>query len=452
MIGTLIALAEPEKNKTKLQPEFSAKTTSPFTAVLKRGHSVSYFGLFLFTLFLYVRPYEFFPSLIWLRGLAFWIALATITIYIPTQVGLDGNLTIRPREVNCVLLLFLLAMLSIPLGVDIGASWNSAMDYIKVVMMFIVLVNVARTERRLKLLIILVLVVSVALSFAAVNDYRTGALNSNGERIKGIIGGMFDNPNDLALHLVTMIPIAAALGLASRTGFMKLLYIACSIVLVAGVVASFSRGGFLGLIFMAGVFGWRIATKNRWIIMIAPVFLIAFIAFAPGGYGKRLSTTSDGSAEARTDDLKRSVFIAARHPLLGVGIGNYIIFSNKSHASHNAYTQVAAEVGLTALVMYVMFLITPIKELRKIIHETPTKGDNSRFHYLAIGFEASLVGYMVSSFFASVAFLWYAYYLVGYAICLKRLYAAGTVPKAEPVITDPLQRPAPVKSPIITVG
>ncbi|HEY6119602.1 MAG TPA: hypothetical protein VIV66_06575, partial [Pyrinomonadaceae bacterium] len=54
-----------------------------------------------------------------------------------------------------------------------------------------------------------------------------------------------------------------------------------------------------------------------------------------------------------------------------------------------------------------------------------TKGPKSRFHYLAIGLEASLIGYMVSSFFASVAFLWYVYYLIGYSVCLRRLYLAS---------------------------
>jgi hypothetical protein len=29
---------------------------------------------------------------------------------------------------------------------------------------------------------------------------------------------------------------------------------------------------------------------------------------------------------------------------------------------------------------------------------------------------------MIGSFFASVAYLWYIYYLVGYAICLRRMY------------------------------
>jgi len=39
---------------------------------------------------------------------------------------------------------------------------------------------------------------------------------------------------------------------------------------------------------------------------------------------------------------------------------------------------------------------------------------------------AALVGYMVCSFFASVAYLWYVYYLVAYAVCLRRLYESET--------------------------
>jgi len=44
---------------------------------------------------------------------------------------------------------------------------------------------------------------------------------------------------------------------------------------------------------------------------------------------------------ARFDELKRSLFLAAHHPLFGVGMNNYIFYSNYNHASHNGYTQVA---------------------------------------------------------------------------------------------------------------
>ena len=84
---------------------------------------------------------------------------------------------------------------------------------------------------------------------------------------------------------------------------------------------------------------------------------MVFVVAAPGGYGSRISNTGDESALARFDDLKRSIFIASRHPLTGVGIDNYILFSNKDKASHNAYTQVGSEMGLAAALIYLLFMI-----------------------------------------------------------------------------------------------
>ena len=250
-----------------------------------------------------------------------------------------------------------------------------------------------------------------------------GRLALQGTRIKGAIGGLFENPNDLALHLVTMIPIAIALLFSSRGPVKKMLYLACAVVMVGGVVVTFSRGGFLGLVATSGVLLWRLARKSRVLITaVGAIAIVLFIVLAPGGYGGRLSTTDDGSAVARFDDLKRSLFIAAHHPILGVGMDNYVLFSNSNHATHNAYTQVAAEMGFPAMVIYILFLLAPLKKLRKISSETSTSGSTYRFHFMAIGLEASLIGYMVSSFFASVALLWYAYYLIAYAICLNRIY------------------------------
>jgi len=63
-------------------------------------------------------------------------------------------------------------------------------------------------------------------------------------RIRGFIGNLFDNPNDLALHLVTMIPLALGLLLASRGALKKTLLCASAVLIVCGVVATFSRGAF----------------------------------------------------------------------------------------------------------------------------------------------------------------------------------------------------------------
>jgi len=423
------AMYQPILTATANDSSQQVKKVSPEPAenwVFKHGHSVSYAGLFLFTALVYFRPYELSPSLFWLSSSAFWVAIATLLIYVITQLGLEGKMTARPREVNLVLLLLLTGLLSIPLALDPMKAWNGFADFLKVVLVFIVLVNVVRTEKRLTRLWLLVLTATCMLSVFAISDYRLGRLNLDGVRVQGIIGGLFQNPNDLALHFVTMIPIALVLALKSRNPFSKVVYFGCALLIIGGVVVTFSRGGFLALAFGMGVFMWKLARQSRILLGTLGVALVAiFIVAAPTGYRVRLATTQDESALARLDDLKRSLFVAARHPVVGVGMNNYILFSNFDKASHNAYTQVASEMGVAALVIYVLFMIAPIRRLRNIERESAESKSHRRFYYLAIGLQASLAAYMVASFFASVAYLWYVYYLVAYSVCLRRIYQAA---------------------------
>lgn len=393
---------------------------------LKRGHAVSFAGLFLFTAVLYFRPYELIPFLSWTATAAFWIAVLTTAIFIPTQLGLENQITTKPREVKLLFFLVLAALLSVIFASDPGLAWNRFTEYLKVVLMFMVMINVVRTKSRLKALLILCLVASIFFSVAAVNDYRAGNLVVGGERVKGIVGGMFQNPNDLALHLVTMVPLAAALFLSTRNVFSKLLYGATTITLVAGTVVTFSRAGFIGLAITLAVFFAKVTRGSK--VVFGGVILIlalAFVVFAPGGYGNRLSNLSDMSATNRQDDLKRSLFLTLRHPIFGIGMDNYQIYSNQGLATHNAYTQVSAEMGLFAGICYVLFMVTALRLTRRIQKQTENIRPKTWEYYFAIGIQASLVGYMVASFFASVAFLWYVYYLVGYAICLRRIYVSS---------------------------
>jgi hypothetical protein len=82
--------------------------------------------------------------------------------------------------------------------------------------------------------------------------------------------------------------------------------------------------------------------------------------------------------------------------------------------------------GMAALAIYTMFVVTPLKRLGHIAREALNIGASSTYYYLAIGMQASLLAYMVSSFFGSVAYLWYVYYLVAYTVCLRRIYESKT--------------------------
>ena len=420
------------KSQPAAMPEIVAvKQTEPRPAIvksaLKKGHGLSFLGLFLFTALVYFRPYEWSPSLMFLSSSAFWVAALTLAVFIPTQLGLEGKLTIRPREVNLVLLLALAGLLSIPLALEPLTAWNALIEYLKVVLMFVVMVNVVRTEKRLRALLLLALVTSIVVSASAVNDYRLGkfALGQN-ERIQGALGNLFDNPNDLALFLNTMIPIAFVMFLGSRAMTKKLFYIALVVLFGAGVVCTTSRGGFIGLGCVIVVMAWKLTQKYRLFVGGIALLIVMLVAvLGPGGLRSRLMKGSDdASTMTRTDELKRSIFLMARHPIFGLGMNNYILYSNSNHATHNGYTQIGAEMGIAALVFYTLFLVTPIVRLSRIRRNWNESDNRRHLRYLCLGIETSLIGYMVTSFFLSVAYLWYAYFLVGYAVTLRRLISA----------------------------
>jgi O-antigen ligase len=411
----------------------SARTVDAFEILTRRGHSVSYFWLFLFSVVLYVRPYEFFPGLSSFKQMAFYTGIVTLLVYVASQLGLEGNLTARPREINLVLLLGVAALLSMPMAIDPGEAWTTFTDLLlKTLIIFIVFVNVVRTEMRLRLLLLLILAVSIYLSISAINDYRHGVF-AIGEletaRIAGRIKGLFENSNDLALHLVSMIPIAIALGLYRPGLPRKLIYFSAVTIMVAAVIVTYSRGGFIGLVAAGLILVRRLGKKNRVATTGALVFaVLVFLAAAPGAYSGRLSTVFNsaadvtGSSTQRTEVLKRSFWVSLRYPLFGVGIGNFHHKSEHELATHNAYTQVSSEMGMGAFVVYLMFLIYPLRRLRLIEKQSYEQPEQRRFYYLSIGLQGALVGYMVASFFGAVAYQWYVYYLVGYAVCLHRLY------------------------------
>jgi O-antigen ligase len=202
--------------------------------------------------------------------------------------------------------------------------------------------------------------------------------------------------------------------------------------MVAGTVVTFSRGGLLALAAAAAVLAWKIGRKHRLAVAsLILVSIVVFFAFAPSGYSNRLLSIyahdldAFGSAASRWAVLLISIKVALRNPLFGVGMGNFHYVSIAERESHNAYTQVAAEMGLAALLIYTLFIVTPLRGLRRIERDSFAARRASRFYYLAVGLQASLIGYMVASFFASVAYYWNVYYLVGYAVCLRRLYEAA---------------------------
>ena len=400
-----------------------------------RGHGITFIALFIFSIVLYFRPYELVPALSSFTTMAFVIGMVTLAIFLPTQIVVEGNLTARPREINLILLFTVAAFLSMPLATNPGESWDDFTDVLlKAILIFIVMVNVVRTELRFKLMIWLAFAVTIYLSFYAVHDYSNGIFREGSafygdQRIGGAIRGLFGNSNDLALHIVTMIPLAIGFAFAGKSPIRKLLYFGLAGLFCAAVIVTFSRGGFLGLVAVLFVLVRKFGRRNKtvsYVLLVAVMFGI--LALAPGAYSSRLSSIfnaaadTTGSRSQRNEILKRSIWVTLRYPLFGVGLGNFHYKSVQELVTHNGFTQVSSEMGIPALVVYIMFMVYPLRRLRKIERETEGNPEKRKFYAWSIGIQCAIIGYMVASFFASVAYQWYIYYLVAYAVAARRLY------------------------------
>jgi len=406
--------------------------------LVRNGHGLTFIGLYLFSVLVLFRPYELLPSLGFLSATAFYFALATLLIYLPSQLATEGNATIITTEIKAILVLTALALFSIPIAKDPKTAWDTFNDpFIKAVLIFIVLVNVVRTRRRLMALLWLSIGIGIYLGYNAIRLYAEGKFAVEDYRVAVDVGGLFGNPNDMALHFVMMTPIVLCLALGTRSKPMKALYFAITILFVSANMVTFSRGGFLGFFASALVLVWKLGRKHRAKVSLTSLVVggILMIA-APGNYGLRMLSIfipgldPVGSSNQRRELLDRSLLVTARNPW-GIGIGNFPIVGIHDHQTHNAYTQVSSEIGILGLAAYLVFIISPLRKLSAIERTLFAQDRLDWFYYLSIGLQASIVGYMVSSFFASVAYNWFIYYGIAYAVAFRRIYS--TEPAREEV-------------------
>ncbi|MBX3290105.1 MAG: O-antigen ligase family protein [Acidobacteria bacterium] len=361
--------------------------------------------------------------------MAYWPALFAIISYIVTQLSAGRSITILTPEIKCILFITTYALLLMPLSRDIGRSWEVFInELIKTSLIFIIMANVLFTEARIKTMMWLGVAIGVYLSYQSYDLNQRGVFNTLGNRVSVDVGGMFGNPNDMAIHLVIFIPIAIALGLNSHKRTIKYLCYTVVALMTYAIILTQSRGGFLGLIAVAVAIIWKFGRGHRIrLMLISSILAICFIMLAPGEYGTRFrsifnpSLDSTGSSSEREELLKRSIIVTLRNPL-GVGLGNSTTFGVRNLVTHNAYTQVSSELGWLSFGAYLIFLIVPLRFLSKIETEMNISGENSSIYLLIIGTQIGIIGYMVSSFFASVAYQWYVYYPIAFAIGFRLVY------------------------------
>src|SRR5262252_892899 len=411
------------------------KPAGPAAMGLEEGDDPYRFAfglLYLFTLLLYARPNDLIPAM-GAFPLAKIVAIIAPLAYIYAQYRLGKPVIKWTIEVKMVIVMLLLAILLTPLAASPSDSVDALTEiFIKTVTIFILIIGVVNTRERLRAIIKLTALCGAWLAVFAIKNYATGNFTMKGDRIEGLVGGMFGNPNDLAAALNMLIPLAVTLALmSSRRG--RLLYAVCALLLFGGVLVTFSRAGFITLAAVSGVMLWKFGRGSRSSLALATlVAVVLLFSVFSGAYRSRLMTILDpnsdasGSAQQRVDLLERGLDLSLRHPIIGLGMGNFHIYSIHEKVAHNGYVETTAELGLIGLLAYLILILAPLRALARIEMETMKSGAGVDLDakYLSIGLQTALIAYMINSFFLSIQYLWYLYYAAGFAVALRLIYAA----------------------------
>jgi len=400
----------------------------------QRGSSIPFWGLLFFTFILLISPQVFIPILRSLR-IAMLSAGLALVVYISDRLSHHQPLTSTPPAVRLIFVFTLLAAISIPFAKWPGGAYDAFFDeLLKSVLIFVLVANVVNSVHRMKIMIWSMALCVTIMSWAAVRDFSTGNLALQGVRIAGWESPLAGNPNDLAL--IVNLVLALIIGLSSAPGkpLAKMCLLGVIALSVVGVISTFSRGGFVTLATIAIL--WLIKrTRERGagipllLLAVVPLVIIAL----PAGYGDRLysifdmSADTTGSSAARWDGMVLAWNAILAHPVMGSGLNQHgLAFLEATggwnwNGVHNVYLEIAADLGVPALLIYLganWYLLTSLRQSLRQINRSRGKRPREARALIALGggIQIALVAFLVAAFFHPVAYHFYFFYIAGFAV------------------------------------
>jgi O-antigen ligase len=422
----------------------------------------AYTLLFWFTVLLFLRPQNSFALLQALHPTELCAIGATIALVVSRITRGQPITRITPELVGVAAfgaVMLATAPFSIWPGGVVGEFRNV---FAKVILVYVLIVNTVNTPKRLEAITWLLVSACGYVGFRAVLDYARGVNLIENGRVQGALTTIFQNPNDMALNMVALLPLAIFFALRRTKTSHRLFALGCTVVMLGAIVASHSRAGTVGLAAMMLVLAAFAVRRRPGAVAAGALALTLSLPFLPASYWERLQSITDaskddtGSREARETLFRESWRAFVENPLTGIGAGQFVNWDPEGRVvpwreSHDVFLQVASEMGIAGFAVF-MFLIArwglSVRDIRILLRReraarrrrdragpggqgrasapavTLTPEEMELFDAHSAAMAASLVGWIVCAFFASVAYSWTFYYLLALAAVPRDLLVA----------------------------
>jgi putative inorganic carbon (hco3(-)) transporter len=244
----------------------------------------------------------------------------------------------------------------------------------------------------------------------------------------------FSHCNDLGVYLVTVAGPVLAFARYEMKGRTRPLWYAAAILLTLCAVLTFSRGA--ALAFYGAAFLIAGVKKDKVILILLIVSLLAMPFLLPSGvreWGKTTHSFLEFFCNSdRIAFYRSAIQMIKTHPVIGVGVNTFSkvyhvykvhdvdIITGETCYAHNNYLQMAGEIGLAGLGIFMFFVLAVFWRLRKIYVDTSRE---AFVRNCALGLAAGILAFLLnglteSSFYFSkiVVLFWF---VAGLAVSLR---------------------------------
>jgi O-antigen ligase len=254
------------------------------------------------------------------------------------------------------------------------------------------------------------------------------------------------------------LDVAFAMGIflwmGSRSVKSRIWIGALLLLYLAGIVASMSRGGFIGLVVVIGWAAWR--SPRRLLFAGTAVLLVAvFFLVVPATYLDEMGSIpqaaeGDGTGGERFYLWRLALKMFAARPLSGWGPGNFEYAAHNFQAVerfgledaaitrdvwgksvHSVYLTILSELGLIGLGIFAWLILRAFRQHRRLRrHSTPAEETASdpdaaearhRIHSLSLALQGGIIAFLVAGVFISAFYYPVVWLLLALSAALERV-------------------------------
>lgn len=322
---------------------------------------------------------------------------------------------------------------TIPFSTWRGGSWDTVSSFLtKSLLPMAFLLMTVTTWKQIRLFLYTMsaaaLILAVAVRASAVD------LSASDPRLAFSVGRLA-NPNDLATHMMTLLPFAVGLFfLSGRFSLLRPISAIVTIGTLYTVLQTGSRGALLSLVAIAALTVWKLPNAVHRVALVvgALVFVAIMAPMLPSSVIERykllladdtavpsnlMESQALESSESRRAVLIRSIKVTLLNPIFGIGPGNFATAEAETAKqqgtnaawlqTHNGYTQVSSEAGLPAFILFTVAVIaclrTSSRYYRKLIKIPEFRGEAVMFLVIFM----SLASFAINLCFSSLAYTFY---------------------------------------------